>query len=159
MIQRALGDPAANQAELRVAQRWSLAFRRHLGGLDQAGDKMNERAVGAVAGQDRDAEFAAPERRLAARQPVIALGPLVAVALEAGTLQQRLDVGGKIDLALGGHWQLGDIDWPLRHRARAAQQDGQQCPHQYSRRGLKLEPCTAEWQPADQQVPPRRKPV
>ena len=82
-----LVDPAANQADLPATQRRRLAFRRHLGVLDQTGDVMDERAVGAVAGQDRDAEFATLERRLAAGHPVIALGILVAVALEAGTLQ------------------------------------------------------------------------
>ena len=156
---RALVDPAANQANLLAAQGRCFAFRRHLRVLDQAGDNVDERAVGAVAGQDRHAEFAALERRLAAGQPEVALGPFVAVALEAGTLQQRLDVGGEIDFALGGHRQFAGIDRFLRHRAHTAQQDGQQRSHQYSRRGLKLEPCTAEWQPADQQVPPRRKPV
>ena len=156
---RALVDPAANQANLLAAQGRCFAFRRHLRVLDQAGDNVDERAVGAVAGQDRHAEFAALKRRLAARHPEVTLGPLFTVALEAGTLQQRLDVGGEIDFALGGHRQFACIDRFLRHRAHAAQQDGQQRSHQYSRRGLKLEPCTAEWQPADQQVPPRRKPV
>ena len=55
--------------------------------------------------------------------------------------------------------QFADINRLLCPRARATHKDSQQHSHQYNRRGLKLEPCTAEWQPADQQVPPRRKPV
>jgi hypothetical protein len=70
---------------------------------------MDERAAGAVAGQNIHAVFAAFERVLASCRDESAFGFFRAVAAEAGGFQDGPDVAGEIHLSLGGRRQFGSI--------------------------------------------------
>ena len=126
---RALIDPAAHQRDLRAAQRRGLSLRRHLHVLHQPGDVMHQWAPSALAGIHRDTDFSAPHRRLATGHLILAFGPLIAVALDAGAIKNRLNFGGKIDAPINRLRQPADIHGVLSEPGRRTKQDGRQESH------------------------------
>ena len=94
---RILINPRAQQPDLSGGERLAFALRRHLHVGDEPRDVMDERALGALAESDGRAFRAALQQLRAIIHTELALRLLRSVALEAGRVEDRFDVAGKID--------------------------------------------------------------
>lgn len=93
---RTLIDPGAQEANLLAGERGEfgpLVFGRHFHFLDEVGREQDQRAFGALAGDDhRVFAFAAFEQRCAAAHLKFAFGFVRPVAFAAGILDDGFDV-------------------------------------------------------------------
>ena len=110
-VSAALRDPAIRDNPSRLATVVLVLENLASAGLVNAVDRLGQQLLACGSLTDYSQRslrelLAARERRLATRQPIVALRPFVTVALEAGPLEQRPDVGGEIDLAFGGPRQF-----------------------------------------------------
>ena len=127
---RPLIDPTAYQRDLIPAQCRCLAFRRHLHVLDQSGDVMHQRTPFAVAGMNGHTRITALDRSVATGHLITSFRPFLAVALEAGSVENRLDFRGEIHPSLDGAWQTVFAHRLLSNTRCCAYQNGDEQPHQ-----------------------------
>src|SRR6266478_575697 len=105
----ALVDPRAQERDLLSGERVPFARWRHFHILFQTGDVINQRAFGAIARNDVHAVLAALERGRAIVEPESAFGFLRAVAPEAGSIEDGLDVSGEINCLLSRGRKFGFV--------------------------------------------------
>ena len=90
-------------------KRRTFAHGGHFHVLHQAVNILNERTLGAVAGEDVHAFIAALECGGAAIQPELAAGFFGAVTAETIIFQNGPDVAGKVYWRGGGGWEAGEV--------------------------------------------------